>query len=404
MQTYDVGGVRLPRPFKIRRLGHFGFNAEHMDESVNFYHHILGFKVSDWIDFSRRAPDPKVLEQFGDAKGYFMRTGGDHHAFVLFNQKVREMMDPNRRFRPGITINQISWQVGSLKEVMDADSWFSEQDIEIQRTGRDMPGSNWHTYMYDPDGHTNELFYGMEQIGWNGHSKPLPMHDRIFHHRPDLPQISEEAEVNDAMARKIDLLSGVRDPEIDPETYDVGGILLSRPFKPIYVGPIGLFVEDVEASSTYYQSVLGLELTETVEFEGHHCVFLRANTEHHSVALYPLALRERLGLSTHSTCATFGVQVASYAQLRAARDYFRDKGVRFVSLPGAIHPGIDYALHILDPNGHCLQIYHAMEQIGWDGRPRPAAARNPVPPEQWPESLPESSQSYLGMPLLGPLG
>jgi len=27
-ETYDVGGVTYPRPFKIRRLGHFGFNVE----------------------------------------------------------------------------------------------------------------------------------------------------------------------------------------------------------------------------------------------------------------------------------------------------------------------------------------------------------------------------------------
>jgi hypothetical protein len=24
---YNVGGISLPRPFKVRRLGHFGFNA-----------------------------------------------------------------------------------------------------------------------------------------------------------------------------------------------------------------------------------------------------------------------------------------------------------------------------------------------------------------------------------------
>ena len=29
-QLYDVGGVMLPRPFKIRRLGHFGFNVAKM--------------------------------------------------------------------------------------------------------------------------------------------------------------------------------------------------------------------------------------------------------------------------------------------------------------------------------------------------------------------------------------
>ena len=26
-ERYDVGGVYLPRPFKVRRLGHFGFNV-----------------------------------------------------------------------------------------------------------------------------------------------------------------------------------------------------------------------------------------------------------------------------------------------------------------------------------------------------------------------------------------
>ena len=29
---YNVGGVLLPRPFKIRRLGHFGFNAVNLAE------------------------------------------------------------------------------------------------------------------------------------------------------------------------------------------------------------------------------------------------------------------------------------------------------------------------------------------------------------------------------------
>ena len=32
---YSVGGVLLPRPFKIRRLGHFGFNAVKMTEGLD---------------------------------------------------------------------------------------------------------------------------------------------------------------------------------------------------------------------------------------------------------------------------------------------------------------------------------------------------------------------------------
>ena len=36
--------------------------------------------------------------------------------------------------------------------------------LQIERYGRD-PGSNWHTYFPDPTGHTNELEYGIEQVG-----------------------------------------------------------------------------------------------------------------------------------------------------------------------------------------------------------------------------------------------
>ena len=44
---YDVGGILLDRPFKIRRLGHFGFNVVNMDAARHFYVDLLGFKVSD---------------------------------------------------------------------------------------------------------------------------------------------------------------------------------------------------------------------------------------------------------------------------------------------------------------------------------------------------------------------
>jgi hypothetical protein len=38
---YDVGGVLLDRPFKIRRLGHFGFNATNMEACRRFYVDLL---------------------------------------------------------------------------------------------------------------------------------------------------------------------------------------------------------------------------------------------------------------------------------------------------------------------------------------------------------------------------
>jgi catechol 2,3-dioxygenase-like lactoylglutathione lyase family enzyme len=336
---------------------------------------------------SKRAERPEEIAPFGDPKGYFLRYGTDHHSFVLFNKRVREKLDKHRRFAPGVTVNQISWQVGSLEEVVYGSAWLAEHGQEIQRSGRDMPGSNWHTYFYDPDGHTNELFYGMEQIGWDGRSKPDPMHERGFRQTPGLPQMSENDEVIEAARRGIDLASG--SAVLDgPAVFEVEGVRLPRPFKIVKVGPVSVFVADVDA----------------VVWEGFRCLFLRTNTEHHSVALYPIALRERLGLRSDTTTFALGVQVASYRQLRDARDFFRERGAPMVAIPSALHPGIDYAFHVQDPDGHCLQFWFSMEQIGWDGRPRPAAMRHPVAPGEWPASIDGDSDMYRGEICLGPLG
>ncbi|MBI2211022.1 MAG: VOC family protein, partial [Deltaproteobacteria bacterium] len=192
-----------------------------------------------------RATRPDQLAGLGDPRGYFTRYGSDHHALVLFNQRVREALGPRYRARPGLTINQITWQVGSLREVGNAIHWFDNKGVKIQRSGRDMPGSNWHTYLYDPDGHTNELYYGIEQIGWSGHSKPKVMYNRGFHEPPALPQISEFEEVQQALKDGVDLLSGYRYAERLPAAYEVDGILLPRPFKIVRLGPVSLFVKDV---------------------------------------------------------------------------------------------------------------------------------------------------------------
>ncbi len=94
---FNVGGVLLDRPFKIQRLGHFGFNITHMAEAVPFYTDLLGFRISDTNNTARRAT-PEQAASLGDARGYFMRYGGDHHAFVIFPKHVREALGRDRRF------------------------------------------------------------------------------------------------------------------------------------------------------------------------------------------------------------------------------------------------------------------------------------------------------------------
>src|SRR4051795_1051584 len=101
---YDVGGIMLDRPFKIRRLGHFGFNVVNMTESRRFYIDLLGFKVSDVMTRFDQMLTPEQKAEAGDTRGYFTRYGGDHHAFVLFNKKVMGMLG-RKAVRDDITIN-----------------------------------------------------------------------------------------------------------------------------------------------------------------------------------------------------------------------------------------------------------------------------------------------------------
>jgi hypothetical protein len=43
-----------------------------------------------------------------------------------------------------------------------------------------------------------------------------------------------------------------------------------------------------------------------------------------------------------------------------------------------------------------------MEQIGWDGKPRPAHLRPKVDQANWPQSVPAASDAFNGEVYLGP--
>jgi catechol 2,3-dioxygenase-like lactoylglutathione lyase family enzyme len=221
---------------------------------------------------------------------------------------------------------------------------------------------------------------------------------------PPLPQIGDFAEIAQARARGADVQSGYELRELTTgESHDVGGVLLPRPFKITKIGPMAIFVGDVDASEAFYRDVLGFTVTESVTWEGQRCAFMRHGNEHHSIKLFPRALRSRLGLSEHTSCASMGMQVGSYRQLRDAVAWLKARGARFIDMPAELSPGIDYVAHVQDPEGHCLQLFYYMEQVGWDGRPRPASDRRPVQ-NPWPEALDPLSDTYVDQVFQGPLG
>ena len=405
-KTINVDGVNLKRPFQIRRLGHFGLNVASPNDSMAFYGDLLGFEMSDPLDFGPRIPEP-TRSEVGPTVGYFTRNGTDHHSFVLFPRKAVNAANPHYKDHPELTINQITWQVSTLREVSQGHDWFQKNDVKILRSGRDTPGSNWHFYPVDPCGHINELYYGIEQIGWSGLSKPPEMHTIKHMKPPQLPYPSEYSEVEHALNEGIDIHSGWKKEISLEETFDVGGVLLARPFKITKIGPLHLWVDDVEKALHFYTHDMGLSLTEEVLIEGERCVFLRANTEHHALGLFPQVLKNKLGLHlpNPSSLVSFGFQVGSYKQLLDAVSFLTERGCKLHELPQAFSPGMGHHVYLVDPDGFLIQLYWEMEQIGWDGKPRPSTFRRTfsADPKDWPPSIDPLSDSYCGEIFLGPL-
>src|SRR5262249_54814455 len=114
--------------------------------------------------------------------------------------------------------------------------------------------------------------------------------------------------------------------------------------------------------------------------------------------------RSILGLSDHTSCLSFGVQVGTYRQLYDALEYFQAEGRPVRELPPELSPGIDYSACALDPDGHAMQLYFQMVQIGWDGKTRPPGARPRVSPGHWPKHIESGADTYMGQVFLGPLG
>jgi catechol 2,3-dioxygenase-like lactoylglutathione lyase family enzyme len=387
---YDVGGILLPRPFKARRLGHFALWQPDIEASRRFYIDLLGFRQTEYMV---RNEKPVAI---------FATHGTDHHSLAAIHPCTAEGIRKSY-YEKGVFVNQISFQVGTLEEVYNAHAYFAERQVYISRLGRDFPGSNWALYVLDPDGHRIEFYYGMEQIGWNRRSKPVGAYREEVRNGFALPQPAEISEILEAERRGVDLDAGYRPVEDLPYRYCVGGVMLQRPFKITKIGPVSLFVTDVDASERFYTELVGLTKTEEVMFRGHRCVYLRCGTDHHCLALLPILLRAELGLNPATTLMSFGIEVGSYRQLRDAVAFLREGGLEFIEIPFELHPGIDYAAYAIGPDGHCIQLYHCMEQIGWDGRPRPAPRRRPVN-GTWPEVIEATSDTYVDQIMQGPLG
>jgi len=144
------------------------------------------------------------------------------------------------------------------------------------------------------------------------------------------------------------------------------------PFRIRKLGHVVLRASNLRKSAEFYTQVLGFEISdiypEDMVLGG--MVFMRCNPDHHGVALVggmPAPSEKR---ELHHVA--FAVDTLDEVFL--ARKRLRERNVPIV-FQGRRRAGVQIAVEFLDPDGHHLEIYWGLDQVGPDGYVRRICAR-----------------------------
>jgi catechol 2,3-dioxygenase-like lactoylglutathione lyase family enzyme len=142
------------------------------------------------------------------------------------------------------------------------------------------------------------------------------------------------------------------------------------PFRIAKIGHVVLNVSDLARSTAFYTGLLGFAVSdvypETMMPGG--MVFMRCNGDHHGVAL----VGSLPGASANIELNHLAFEVASLDEVVRARDHLRRHGLA-IDFEGRRRAGCQIAVEFRDPDGHRLEIYWGLDQIGSDGAARPAS-------------------------------
>jgi catechol 2,3-dioxygenase-like lactoylglutathione lyase family enzyme len=141
-------------------------------------------------------------------------------------------------------------------------------------------------------------------------------------------------------------------------------------FKIRRLGHVVLQVTDLERSLFFYTQVLGFKVSEiySEDLQPGGFAFLRCHTDHHSIAL----VGSGTGRSRHTELHHIAFEVGSLAEIFNVRERLREQCAT-ITFEGRRRAGCQIAVEFLDPDGHCLEIYWGLDQIGTSGYVRPAS-------------------------------
>ena len=148
-------------PIKVKKLGHVVYEVSDVARSTAFWTEIMGFHVSDRNEFGM----------------VFLNCAGDHHTIALVPSPGRAK---SAKLGEGsLQIHHWAMEVDSMETLFKARDFLKSRGIEITYEGRRGPGGNPGVEFKDPDGFSVEIYYGMDQIGPDGRSRPPEQWSRV---------------------------------------------------------------------------------------------------------------------------------------------------------------------------------------------------------------------------------
>jgi catechol 2,3-dioxygenase len=164
------------------------------------------------------------------------------------------------------------------------------------------------------------------------------------------------------------------------------------PFRLTKIGHVVLMSTDLRRSVEFYTGVLGLRVSDVYPetmMKGR-MVFMRCAADHHGVALVGAAPGAEEENAAQRELHHMAFEVATLDEVFRARDFLRKRGVK-IEFEGRRRAGCQIAVEFRDPDGHWLEIYWGLDQVGADGRIRP--------PEEWRECF--TLEDAVAMPPRG---
>lgn len=140
-------------PFKIRKLGHVVVQVSDVERSLAFYTQVLGFQVSDVY--------PEEMQPGGFA---FLRCNTDHHSLALVGAGPGNSKQ--------VELHHMAFEVATLDEVFAARERLRAHNVQLSFEGRRRAGCQISVEFRDPDGHSIEIYWGIDQVGSDGRVRP----------------------------------------------------------------------------------------------------------------------------------------------------------------------------------------------------------------------------------------